>query len=100
MERGPNYATNPARTERRDEVWEHLRPVFAERSTAEWIAALEEVGVPAGPIYRMDEVFADPQVRHLGMAAAGRTPCAARGPARRPAREPFAHSGVYLCLRA
>ena len=29
---------------------------------------LAEGGVPAGPIYRMDEVFADPQVRHLGMA--------------------------------
>ena len=30
---------------------------------------LEAVGVPAGPIYHMDEVFADPQVQHLGMAA-------------------------------
>jgi crotonobetainyl-CoA:carnitine CoA-transferase CaiB-like acyl-CoA transferase len=30
---------------------------------------LDAVGVPAGPIYHMDEVFADPQVQHLGMAA-------------------------------
>ena len=30
---------------------------------------LEAKGVPAGPIYRVDEVFADPQVRHLGIAA-------------------------------
>ena len=34
------------------------------------IAKLNKAGVPCGPINRMDEVFADPQVRHLGMAAA------------------------------
>ncbi len=32
------------------------------------IALLADAGVPCGPIYKMDEVFADPQVRHLGMA--------------------------------
>ncbi|SIT13349.1 Crotonobetainyl-CoA:carnitine CoA-transferase CaiB [Roseivivax lentus] len=63
------YATNPARFERRPELWDLLKPIFAERTTAQWVAALEEVGVPAGPIYMMDEVFADPQVQHLGMAA-------------------------------
>src|SRR5262247_3628406 len=40
------------------------------RTTAEWVLALNEVGVPCGPVYRMDEVFADPQVRHLGMSEA------------------------------
>jgi crotonobetainyl-CoA:carnitine CoA-transferase CaiB-like acyl-CoA transferase len=39
------------------------------RTTAEWVAALNEAGVPAGPVYRVDETFADPQVRHLGMVA-------------------------------
>ena len=34
------------------------------------IARLNQAGVPCGPIYKMDEVFADPQVRHLGMAVA------------------------------
>jgi crotonobetainyl-CoA:carnitine CoA-transferase CaiB-like acyl-CoA transferase len=33
------------------------------------IAMLNKAGVPCGPINRMDEVFADPQVQHLGMAA-------------------------------
>ena len=65
----PAYATNAARFERRPEVWDMLAPIFAEKTTAEWVEALEEAGVPAGPIYRMDEVFADPQVQHLGMAA-------------------------------
>lgn len=64
------FATNPARFEHRPELWSLLRPIFAERSTTDWVSALEEVGVPAGPIYMMDEVFADPQVQHLGMAAA------------------------------
>ncbi|MBO0839034.1 MAG: CoA transferase, partial [Actinobacteria bacterium] len=37
------------------------------RTTAAWVAALNEAGVPCGPVYKMDEVFADPQVQHLAM---------------------------------
>lgn len=37
--------------------------------SAYWVERLEEVGIPCGPIYRMDEVFADPQVKHLEVAA-------------------------------
>ena len=62
------FATNPARLERRAELWDMLKPIFATRNTADWVTALEQAGVPAGPIYRMDEVFADPQVQHLDMA--------------------------------
>lgn len=40
---------------------------MAERSCAEWSALLDRVNVPCGPIYEMDQVFADPQVRHRGM---------------------------------
>lgn len=64
----PDYARTQDRTARREEVWSLLRPLFAARSTADWISKLDEHGVPAGPIYRMDEVFDDPQVQHLGMA--------------------------------
>jgi len=63
------YATMQARFDNRPELWNLLKPIFAERTTDTWVSALEEVGVPAGPIYGMDEVFADPQVQHLGMAA-------------------------------
>jgi formyl-CoA transferase len=42
---------------------------FSKKSSAEWIAILNQGGVPCGPIYRMDEVFADPQVRHMHIAA-------------------------------
>jgi crotonobetainyl-CoA:carnitine CoA-transferase CaiB-like acyl-CoA transferase len=37
------------------------------QTTAAWVTALNEAGVPCGPVYRMDEVFADPQVEHLAM---------------------------------
>lgn len=65
----PDYATNPERFRRRHEIWDMLKPIFKEATTAEWVERLEGGGVPAGPIYTMDEVFADPQVEHLGMAA-------------------------------
>jgi crotonobetainyl-CoA:carnitine CoA-transferase CaiB-like acyl-CoA transferase len=38
------------------------------KSSAAWIDDLNAAGVPCGPIYSMDQVFADPQVKHLGMA--------------------------------
>ena len=37
------------------------------KTTAEWIATLEPIGVPCGPINRLDQVHADPQVRHRGL---------------------------------
>jgi len=46
-----------------------MNKALATRSSAEWIEALNKIGVPCGPIYKMDQVFADPQVKHLGVAA-------------------------------
>jgi len=37
------------------------------RPVAAWVEDLNRAGVPCGPVYRMDEVFADPQVEHLAM---------------------------------
>ena len=39
------------------------------RTTTEWVDALAEAGVPAGPVYSLDQTFADPQVRHLDLTA-------------------------------
>jgi crotonobetainyl-CoA:carnitine CoA-transferase CaiB-like acyl-CoA transferase len=64
----PEYATIPSRFRNRPEIRAILEPVFARKSSVEWMRVLAAACVPAGPIYRMDEVFADPQVRHLGMA--------------------------------
>jgi crotonobetainyl-CoA:carnitine CoA-transferase CaiB-like acyl-CoA transferase len=65
----PAYATGAERFARRAEIWAMLQPIFASRTTNDWMEILDSHGVPAGPIYAMDEVFDDPQVRHLGMAA-------------------------------
>ena len=43
-------------------------------SSAELVEQLNEAGVPAGPIYTIDQMFADPQVKHLKMAIRGPSP--------------------------
>ncbi len=45
-----------------------LSELFRVKPAAEWLEKLDDAGVPAGPIYRLNEVFADPQVQHLEMA--------------------------------
>src|SRR5712675_2280536 len=63
----PAYATAAARSKNRDALNAALETYFVERPGAEWVEKLNAAGVPCGPIYRIDQVFADPQVQHLGM---------------------------------
>ena len=63
-----DYAKGADRTRNRPQIKALIAPIFATRTSAEWLERLEAEGVPAGPIYRVDEVFADPQVQHLGIA--------------------------------
>jgi len=46
-----------------------INKALAARTTAEWMEVLTAAEVPCGPIYTIDQVFADPQVQHLGAAA-------------------------------
>ncbi len=69
MHTHPDYATQDQRLRHRPQLKAELAVIFRQKSSREWLELLEEAGVPAGPIYKMDEVFADPQVRHLQMAA-------------------------------
>jgi len=64
----PDYATQDDRFRNRPKLTELLESIFAGATSAHWLALLERHSVPAGPINRMDEVFADPQVRDLGIA--------------------------------
>jgi crotonobetainyl-CoA:carnitine CoA-transferase CaiB-like acyl-CoA transferase len=64
----PDYAVAKLRFRNRPALMGLLGDLFRTQPTAHWLDLLESEGVPAGPIYRMDEVFADPQVDHLGMA--------------------------------
>jgi crotonobetainyl-CoA:carnitine CoA-transferase CaiB-like acyl-CoA transferase len=61
------FATNPQRVRYRDVLIPLLAEAFRSRSRAEWLAALERIGVPGGPINTIDEAFADPQLRHRGL---------------------------------
>lgn len=58
----PGFATNADRVENRAELTERLTEATRRFSKAGLLAACEEVGVPAGPINDLDEVFADPQI--------------------------------------
>lgn len=61
------FRTNPDRVAHRDKLIPELERIFTTRTTAEWVAALELAGVPAGPIYVLSDLFNDPQVRHRQM---------------------------------
>ncbi|HEX2942171.1 MAG TPA: CoA transferase [Rhodopila sp.] len=63
----PSFATGRARSQNRDALNEAIEAITRTRKSADWIEALNKAGVPSGPIYKMNEVFADPQVKHLNM---------------------------------
>lgn len=65
----PRFAKDTDRAKNRAALNETLAGVFRGRTTDDWIERLNALGVPCGPILRVDEVFADPQVVHGGMVA-------------------------------
>jgi crotonobetainyl-CoA:carnitine CoA-transferase CaiB-like acyl-CoA transferase len=65
----PLFADDASRSTNRLALNEAISDVTKRRSSSDLIAMLNKAGVPCGPINRIDEVFADPQVQHLGMAA-------------------------------
>jgi formyl-CoA transferase len=64
----PDYRTGRLRSQHRQALNAAIERVTKERDSAEWIDRFNKAGVPAGPIYAINEVFADPQVQHLGIA--------------------------------
>ena len=65
----PRYADLKSRSVNRHALNAEIEAVTRTDTSAAWVERLNAAEVPAGPIYKMDEVFADPQVRHLGMTA-------------------------------
>ncbi|XKF16069.1 CoA transferase [Halomonas sp. BLK-85] len=57
------FATNDARVSHREQLIPELQAVLATRGSDKWLAALESVGVPAGPVNTLDRVFDDPHVK-------------------------------------
>ncbi len=80
MAEDERFVKNQGRIENRSELIPPLEAAMRERTSAEWLAALEAEGIPGGPINELDQVFADPQVQYRGMnielphAVAGQVP--------------------------
>ncbi|MCP1676922.1 crotonobetainyl-CoA:carnitine CoA-transferase CaiB-like acyl-CoA transferase [Natronocella acetinitrilica] len=79
----PRFATNAERVRHREVLVPMIRQTTVMRTRETWISQLEAAGVPCGPINRIDEVFANPQVQARGMQVslphpvAGSTPLVA-----------------------
>jgi crotonobetainyl-CoA:carnitine CoA-transferase CaiB-like acyl-CoA transferase len=88
----PDYANADLRSKNRVALNEAIAARTRRYSSEELIGLLNKAGVPSGPIYKMDQVFADPQVQHLGMAVPVSTPKGGAlnlvGPAFRLSRTP------------
>jgi len=74
----PRFADNPSRVAHRKELVPVLERRIAQLSKAEVVRRLREANVPVGPINALDEVFADPVIRHLGLIAEVDHPTAGR----------------------
>jgi formyl-CoA transferase len=64
----PEYENAAARSKNRDALNAEIDIYTARRTSAEWVERLNKAGVPCGPIYAIDQMFADPQVEHVGIA--------------------------------
>ena len=63
-----DYRTAEARLKNRDTLNAEIEAHLQSRDSADWVAHFNDAGVPSGPIYAIDKVFDDPQVKHLAMA--------------------------------
>jgi crotonobetainyl-CoA:carnitine CoA-transferase CaiB-like acyl-CoA transferase len=65
----PDFIDERSRSKNRAAVNAAIGERTKTKTSAEWIKLMNAASVPCGPIYKMDEMFDDPQVKHLGMAA-------------------------------
>ena len=88
----PDYATADLRSRNRVALSDAIAKRSEQYTSDELIVLLNDAGVPCGPIYKMDEVFEDQQVQHLGMAVkvprSGGEDLQLVGPAMRLSRTP------------
>ncbi len=106
----PEWTTMPGRTKDRANLTAALSEVLRQHTSAYWLEKFEEAGIPSGPMYSIDQVFADPQVQHLGMAIPTHSPlfgdthlvgsamnfAGAKKEIRRQTPEPGAHTDEVL----
>ena len=68
MANRPEYATAPERSKNRKQLNAEINTYTEKKTSEEWVKEFNAAGVPCGPIYSIDQVFADAQVQHLGIA--------------------------------
>jgi crotonobetainyl-CoA:carnitine CoA-transferase CaiB-like acyl-CoA transferase len=64
----PDYKTGQLRSKNRAKLNPIIAEITRKRPSAYWVELMNEVGVPCGPLYTIDQTFGDPQVQHLEMA--------------------------------
>jgi crotonobetainyl-CoA:carnitine CoA-transferase CaiB-like acyl-CoA transferase len=86
----PRFATNPDRVRHNDALIACLAGKLRERPSGYWLAALEKLGIPAGPVLHYDEVYNDPQILARDMVVE----------TNHPVTGPFRTMGVTVKLSA
>jgi crotonobetainyl-CoA:carnitine CoA-transferase CaiB-like acyl-CoA transferase len=74
----PDYKTAASRLKNRDALNARIDDILRARTTEEWMEHFVKAEVPAGPIYEIDKMFDDPQVKHLQMSASIEAPALGR----------------------
>ncbi|UPJ48406.1 CoA transferase [Bradyrhizobium sp. 200] len=64
----PRFLTASLREQNRDAMNAAIEAATTKKTAAEWVEILNAAGVPAGPIYKLDQMFADPQVKETRIA--------------------------------
>ncbi len=90
----PDYKTGPLRSKNRKALNEKIAEITKKRPSAYWVELMNEVGVPCGPLYTIDQTFADPQVVASRNGAAGASSEARRHEGRRPGDQHDPHAGA------
>jgi len=70
----PEHVTASLRTKNRQAVNDRISEITKTKPSAYWLEAMNKAGVPCGPINTIDQTFAEPQVKHLGIARAVKHP--------------------------
>ena len=61
------FQSNANRVRNRDALVAQVKEIMVQKTSAEWLEALNARGIPCGPINNIEQVFSDPQVQHRGM---------------------------------
>jgi crotonobetainyl-CoA:carnitine CoA-transferase CaiB-like acyl-CoA transferase len=64
----PEYSTAASRLKNRDALNAEIDQYTVKRASTDWVERFNKAGVPCGPIYAIDQMFDDPQVKHVGIA--------------------------------